>query len=226
MTQPNTSSSTDHPSKVTADITIGTFLDALASHQSTPGGGSAAALCGSHAAALLSMVINFTVGKKKYADVEAEMRATLEKSEELRRQLTALADRDIEAFNAVSACYGMPKETPDEKTARTNAMQEALKDATRVPFQVAEASLEVLKLTEPVAAKGNRNVVSDAATALYLADAALRSAIINVNINFKFIKDPDFVTDWTTKRDSLLQDASVAYDRGKMACEQTLDLEL
>lgn len=226
MTQSKTTSSVDNPSNITADSTIGAFLNALANQQSTPGGGSAAALCGSHAAALLSMVINFTLGKKKYADVEAEMRDALQKSEGLRQQLTALVDRDIEAFNAVSACYGMLKETPDEKAARTAAMQEALKDAARVPFQVSEACLEVLKLTEPVGAKGNRNVVSDAATALYLADAALRSAIINVNINFKFIKDPEFVTEWTAKRDGILSDARAAYDRGKTACEKTLDLEL
>ena len=155
------------------DTTVHTYLDALAARQSTPGGGGAAALTGSQAAALVSMVINFTLGGKKYADVQEEMEAYLEQSESLRSELLELADRDARAFKAVSACYGMPRSTDTEKATRTAALQAAMKSAAQVPFVTAQRCLEVIQLVEPVAEDGNANVVSDAATALYLADAAL-----------------------------------------------------
>ena len=95
--------------ETTAAMTLRAFSDALAARQSTPGGGGAAALTGSQAAALISMVINFTLGNKKYAAIETEMQSWLSQSEDLRNQLLALADRDVEVFNVVSACYAMPK---------------------------------------------------------------------------------------------------------------------
>ena len=210
----------------TSQMSIGAFLDALAAKQSTPGGGGVAALSGAQAAALVSMVINFTLGKKKYADVEELLRSCIEESDALRSELTDLADQDVVAFKAVSACYGMPKETDDEKAARTTAMQAALKRATIVPFTIAERALAVMTLIEPVGAKANKNVISDAATALYLADAAIHSALLNVNINLKFIKDAAFVAEWSQRRDVLLVRATTAYDAGRSACEQTLGLGL
>lgn len=210
----------------TADQTIGSFLDALAAKQSTPGGGGAAALTGAQAAALISMVINFTLGNKKYADVEAEMQGYLTQSESLRQTLTTLADRDVEAFNAVSACYGMPKSTDEEKAVRTTAMQRALKGAAEVPFEIAQACLGVIKLAGPVGEKGNANVVADAASALYLANAGLQGAFVNVNINLKYIKDSAYVTEWSAKRDALLREANDLYARGCTACSQTLGITI
>lgn len=210
----------------TAQITTAEFLDTLASGQPTPGGGGAAALTGSQAAALVSMVINFTVGKKKYADVEAEMRGYLAHSEALRAALLAAVDADAAAFDAVAATYSLPKETDAEKAARTAAMQDALKHAAAVPFAVAEKCLDVIRLTAPVGAKGNTNVVSDAATALYLAFAALKSAIVNVNINLKFIKDEAFGAEWSTKVAALLAETDAAYTEAKAAIETTLGVTL
>lgn len=210
----------------TATMAIGAFLDQLAAKQSTPGGGGAAALTGSQAAALVSMVLNFTVGVKKYADVEEEMQGYLRQSEALRQQLLQLADEDVEAFAAVSACYGMPRATDAEKAARTAALQNALKGAAQTPFKTAQASLEVMKLAGPVGAKGNVNIASDAATALYLANAALKSAIVNVNINLKFIKDDAFVAEWSARRDALLATADALYAQRKTACETALELPL
>ncbi|MEZ4713054.1 MAG: cyclodeaminase/cyclohydrolase family protein [Caldilineaceae bacterium] len=210
----------------TATMAIGAFLDQLAAKQSTPGGGGAAALTGSQAAALVSMVLNFTVGVKKYADVEEEMQGYLRQSEALRQQLLQLADEDVEAFAAVSACYGMPRATDAEKAARTAALQNALKGAAQTPFKTAQASLEVMKLAGPVGAKGNVNIASDAATALYLANAALKSAIVNVNINLKFIKDDAFVAEWSARRDALLATADALYAQSKTACETALELPL
>ncbi|MEZ4735695.1 MAG: cyclodeaminase/cyclohydrolase family protein, partial [Caldilineaceae bacterium] len=133
----------------TAEMTIRTFSDALAARQSTPGGGGAAALTGNHAAALVSMVIRFTLGNKKYSAVETEMQTLLSQSEDLRNELLALADRDVDVFNAVSACYAMPKDSDAEKAARTAALQSALKAAAEVPFTVAEKCLAVLRLAAP-----------------------------------------------------------------------------
>jgi formiminotetrahydrofolate cyclodeaminase len=209
-----------------AELTTSTFLEILAAGQPTPGGGGAAALTAGQAAALISMVINFTVGKKKYADVEAEMQGYLVRSEQLRRDLLGEVDADAAAFEAVSATYGMPKETEEEKAARTAALQEALKHAAAVPFGVAEQSLAIIELAEPVGAKGNSNVVSDAASALYLAYAALKCALVNVNINLKFIKDEAFVTEWSAKTADMLQRADAAYAAARKAIEGTLGVEL
>ena len=205
--------------------TLAAFLDALAAKQSTPGGGGAAALTGSQAAALVSMVANFTVGRKKYAEVQSEMEATLAQSEALRTELLDLVDRDAEAFGAVMEAYGLPKATDDEKSARTSAIQEAMKGAADVPLIVAEKSVDVLRLV-PVVARGNSNVVSDAVAALYLAHAAIDTAIVNVNINLKFIRDDSFVQSTSQRRDALLREADAAYKVAKAACEQTLEIDL
>jgi len=210
----------------TSSMSIQEFSDALASGESTPGGGGAAALTGSQAAALVSMVINFTIGKKKYAAVQEEMESLLQQSEALRAELLALADSDVEAFNAVTACYGMPKSTDEEKAARTAAMQDALKGAAKVPFTVAERSLEVIRLADPVGEKGNKNVVSDAASAIYLAASALNCAIVNVNINLKFIKDEAFNEELSAKRDTLLAEFATVYESAKVSCENTLGVTL
>jgi len=210
----------------TADLKTLEFLDALAAGQPTPGGGGAAALTGSMAAALLSMVIHFTIGKKKYADVEAEMQQYLAHTEALRRELLAMVDADAEAFDAVAATYALPKETEEQKAARTAAMQAALQHAAQVPFDVAEKCLSLLRLAAPIGAKGNSNVVSDAATALYLAFAALKSAIVNVNVNLKLIKDASFVETWSAKVADLLAEADAAYAQARQAIETTLGVTL
>lgn len=209
-----------------ADSTLQQFLDALASGKSTPGGGGAAALTGSQAAALLSMALNFTVGRKKYADVEVEMQGYLARSESLRAGLLELVDRDARAFGAVSACYGMPKETDAEKAARTAAIQSAMQGATEVPFVVAGHCLELLQLAAPIGAKGNSNVVSDAATGAYLALAALNAGLLNVEINLKYIKDGDFVSQWTEKVVGVRTAAADAYTAAIAACSATLGVNV
>ncbi len=209
-----------------SDNTLQGFLDALASGESTPGGGGAAALTGSQAAALLSMVLNFTVGRKKYAAVEEELQAILTRTEELRAELLALIDADAEAFGVVVATYSMPKATDEEKAARTAAMQAGMKGATKVPFAVAEKCLELLKLAESVGAKGNPTVVSDAATSLYLAQAGLDSGLINVEINLKYIKDDAFNAEWAAKAADLRAAAADAYTTAAAACSATLGVNV
>ena len=172
------------------------------------------------------MVIRFTLGKKKYADVEVEMQGYLVRSELLRVDLLAEVDADAAAFDAVAATYGMPKETDEEKAARTAALQAALKHAAAVPFGVAEQALAVIELAEPVGAKGNANVISDAACAAYLAYSAIKCALVNVNINLKFIKDEAFVAEWTQKVADLLARADAAYASARAAIQQPLGVAL
>ena len=187
-----------------------TFLDQLASKASTPGGGSAAAIMGAMGAALVSMVANLTVGKQKYQDVEEEMQGFLERSEEMRVRLTGMIQADIDVFNKVMASYGMAKETEAEKTARSGAIQAALKEATDVPLACAQLCADVIELCRPVAEKGNLNVISDAGVAVLAAHAALRSAALNVYINIGGIRDQEFVQDRRNKLEFVLSGAGVA----------------
>lgn len=174
------------------DQPIQQFLDDLASKAPTPGGGSAAAIMGAMGAALGSMVGNFTVGKKGYEDVDAEMRKILERCETLREKLTGMVKADIDVFNQVMDAYGMPKDTDVQKADRSKAIQVALKDATDIPLTCAQVAAEVLRLCKPLAEKGNKNVISDAGVAVLAAEAALRSAALNVYINIGGIKDEEF----------------------------------
>ncbi len=175
--------------------TVAQFLDELASGAPVPGGGSGAALAGALGAALASMVGNLTVGKSKYADVQDEVQGLLAQTEALRARLTDLIEEDIAAYYQLSAAYKMPRDTDEQKAARTAAIQSALHNATQPPLAIAEACADVLQLSKSMAEIGNVNAVSDAGVAALLAEAALRSAALNILINLGAIKDEDFV-DW------------------------------
>ena len=186
------------------DMTIQTFLDELAGKASTPGGGAAAAISGAMGAALISMVANFTIGKKGYEEVENESKDILDKAEKLRADLTDAINDDVRVFNRVMDSYGMPKETDDEKAARSAEIQAALKEATDVPLECAKLCREVVNLSQPIADKGNNNVISDAGVAVLAGYAGLRSAALNVYINIGGIKDKEFADDRRQQLDSLL----------------------
>jgi formiminotetrahydrofolate cyclodeaminase len=183
------------------------YLDEAASGSPTPGGGSVAALAGSLGAALTSMVCNFTVGKKKYADVEAEVSQILSEAEELRAELQDLTVEDTQAYGQVSAAYGMPRETTEEKAARSEAIQTALKVAMKAPLEAAVCCHKVLKLNEPLVEKGNQNLISDVGVAVLLAESAMRSAILNVEINLSYIKDEKLCQETREKLRPMLSEA-------------------
>ncbi|MCG8379609.1 MAG: cyclodeaminase/cyclohydrolase family protein [Proteobacteria bacterium] len=191
------------------DMSIQEFLDGLAAKQSTPGGGGAAAVSGAMGAALISMVAVFTVGKKGMEDVEEEAKSILEQSEDLRSRLTEAIKDDVDVFNRVMASYGMPKETDEEKAARSEEIQAALKAATDVPLECARLCREVINLSQPVAEKGNINVISDAGVAVLAGYAGLRSAALNVYINIGSIKDEEFANDRRVKLEKLLDGMEV-----------------
>lgn len=186
---------------------IDKFLDDLASSKATPGGGSAAAIIGAMGAALSSMVCNLTIGKKKYVEVEGEMKVLLAKSEALRVRLTDMIQDDVAAFDAVMGAYGMPKETDSEKATRSEAIQKALKLATDVPLRCCHAAREVIDVSAEVAAKGNLGVISDAGVAVLAAYAALRSAALNVYTNAKIITDKAYADAKLTELETLLAGA-------------------
>lgn len=169
------------------------FLDALASKEPAPGGGSGAALGGALAAALVSMVCNLTIGKKGYEDVQEPMADLLRKSEAIRNELPQLLEADTQVYGKVMAAYRQPRKTPEQKRARNIAMQGALKEATEVPLSIAQRCAQVVELSLPAAEMGNQWAVSDAGVGVLLADASMRAALLNVYINLSSIKDKDYV---------------------------------
>jgi len=183
------------------------FLDELASSAATPGGGSAAAILGALGAALVSMVCNLTIGKKNYAEVEGEMHDVLANAEALRARLADMVADDIAAFNGLMAAYGLPKQTDDEKAARGAAIQHALIAATEAPLACARACADVIKLSMRAAEVGNRNVISDAGVGALAAQAALRGAALNVDINVPSLQDQVFAKACRDEMDALLASA-------------------
>jgi methenyltetrahydrofolate cyclohydrolase len=195
------------------DTAVEPFLDALAGQGATPGGGSAAAIIGAMGAALVSMVCNLTIGKKKYAEVEGEMKDVLAKAESLRAKLTGMIEDDVKAFDAVMGAYGMQKETDADKQAREKAIQAALKQATEVPLRCCHAAREVIDLAAIAADKGNLNVISDAGVGVLAAYAALRSAALNVFTNARMITDKTFAEATLKELNALLAGAEGATEK-------------
>jgi formiminotetrahydrofolate cyclodeaminase len=173
--------------------TVAQFLDELASSSPAPGGGSVAALAGAAGAALTSMVCNLTIGKKKYADVQDEVKTVLGQSEKLRRELAELIDKDTEAFDGVMAAYGLPKTTEQEQAIRAASIQDATKMATLVPLRVMAVCERALHHAKTVAAKGNKNSASDAGVSALMLQASCAGAALNVRINLSGLTDSAFV---------------------------------
>ena len=187
------------------DKPVTNFLDELASNAPAPGGGSVASLSGALGAALVSMVCNLTIGKKGYEEVQDDITALRSRSEALRQELTDLLEADVAAYTGYSIAAKMPRDTDEQKAERAKAMQEALKAATDVPLRIAEAAVKVMDLCMPAAEKGNKWAVSDAGVAVLMAEAALRSAALNVLINLGSLKDAAFAADRKARLDNLLE---------------------
>lgn len=194
------------------DKPVANFLDELASNAPAPGGGSVAAISGALGAALVSMVCNLTLGKKAYADVQDDIQALLDQSETLRQELAGLLEDDVAAYTGYSKAAKMPRGTDEEKAERAKVMKEALKIATDVPLQIAAAAVKVMDLCMPAAEKGNKWAVSDAGVAVLMAEAALRSAALNVLINLGSLKDEEFIADRRAKLEALLEGKGIMRD--------------
>ncbi|WP_273319990.1 cyclodeaminase/cyclohydrolase family protein [Vallitalea guaymasensis] len=175
------------------DKSVSQFLDATASNDPVPGGGSIAASSGATAAALVEMVANLTIGKKKYEDVNDEMKEISKKANDLRQQLLKYIDIDSEAFNRVMNAYKLPKDTEEQKIVRKMTIQNAMKYAASVPLEVAKKSYDIMELSMRVVESGNKNAVTDGAVSAMMARTAVLSAIYNVKINLSSIKDNIYV---------------------------------
>jgi formiminotetrahydrofolate cyclodeaminase len=168
-------------------MTVGALTERLASSDPVPGGGSAAALAGAMAAALVAMVAELTSGRPEYAAHDAAINELRVGALARRALLLELAEEDAVAYNSVVRARRMPKDSESEREVRTEAMRSAMLDAARVPLRTAVVAAEVLELAERIAPIGNRNAVSDAGVAAQLASAALRGALLNVRINLPYL---------------------------------------
>ena len=195
------------------------FLAAVASSNPVPGGGSVAAHAGALAAALAQMVAGLTIGKKKYAGVEAEMKEVALAAVSLVNTLAALVKRDADAYALVSEAYKLPKEPADAAARRAEAVTSALLKAAEVPLETARASVEVARLASVVAERGNANAVTDAGVAALLADAACKGAAYNVRVNVQALDD-------RSKGEALAREAQrLAREAGDLAVRATEAVE-
>lgn len=190
-----------------ADLTIKDFLTKTAANEPVPGGGSIAALNGAIATALTEMVANLTIGKKKYVEYEGQMQAIAVEAAAIRQKFITLIDKDSEAYNAVFNAFKLPKETEEEAAYRSREIQDATKEAAKVPMRVAEEMAEVMETVIYVAHKGNRNAVTDACVAMMAARSCVLGALLNVRINLSSIKDESFVKRMKEKADHLEKEA-------------------
>jgi formiminotetrahydrofolate cyclodeaminase len=189
------------------------FSDALASGDAVPGGGGGAALAGALGVALAAMVCNFTIGRKRYQAVDAEMRALLARAEAIRAELLDLVEADAEAYQRVVDAQALPKETSEQVAERDRRVQLALAEAVRVPLRSAVLAADALALCEPVAERGNQRLITDAGVAALLADAALQSAALNVRVNLGDLRDDRLVSESRAALARLLSGAREAKPR-------------
>lgn len=199
--------------------TVNEFLTALSSKRPTPGGGGASALAGALSGALGLMVGNLTVGKKKYADVEADVAAAMSRLEEARERMVRLAQEDGEVFAPLAAAYGLPAGTEEEKARKAQVMEENLLAASLVPLRIMELAVEVLSDLEELEKKGSVMAVSDVGVAVQFARTAVTGAVMNVYINTKSMKNRE-------NADKINDRAGKALEEGIRLADQVYNIVL
>ena len=185
--------------------TISEFADELSTDSPAPGGGSVAALCSSMSGALSAMVCNLTFGKKSYEKVWDEAKVLAETGQHIKEHSIDAIDKDTQAFYDMMDASRLPKKTDEEKKTRNAAIQETTKNAIMVPMETLQIALEAVELAQKVAKIGNENALSDAGVAAITANAAAKSAYLNVKINMGGIEDEKFKFDILTQADELLE---------------------
>lgn len=190
------------------ELTVKGFLAETAGEAPVPGGGSISALNGAIAASLCQMVANLTIGKKKYADCEAEMKEIAAKAASIAQELVLDVDRDSDAYDKVFAAFKLPKETNEEKAARSQAIQESTKYAAEVPMEVARRVYSLLDMIDAVVARGNQNAVTDGCVAMMCARCAIVGALFNVRINLTSLKDRDFAAKLSQEADKMEEEVN------------------
>jgi formiminotetrahydrofolate cyclodeaminase len=186
---------------------LGRFLEELASQAPTPGGGTAAAVCGAMGAALAEMVAGLTLAKEKFADVHPAMRSIADRARAMRTEMIGLAGEDAAAYDAVVAARKLPKDSDEQKADRARALAAANRLATEVPMRTARAAVRLLATVPELAEKANPSAASDAGTAALLLEAAASAALLNVGINLPGVKDPAFLGEMTTETAQLTEES-------------------
>lgn len=198
------------------------FLAELSSKKPTPGGGGAAALGGAAGVSLGQMVINLTLGKKKYADVEEEMKELLEQLETLKAEFLHLADEDARVFAPLAAAYGLPGTTDEEKRRKAEVLEGHLLTASLVPLRVMEDAQKALVIMDILAEKGSRMAVSDVGVGVQFIRTALTGAVMNVWINTKSMKDREKAEELNGQADEMMRSGTAAADAVYQKVENAL----
>lgn len=198
------------------EMTLVEFAKQTASNSPVPGGGSIAALAGALSAALAQMVAELTVNKKGYEDAEEKMKELASKAEVIREKLLDDIKRDSESFNKYMEALKLPKETEEEKNLRSNMMQEGLKEAAIVPFEVASLAYEIMPLADEAVVSGNKNAVTDGLVSAMMARTAVLSALLNTRINLGSIKDQEFVKEYSEKVEKL-ENQAIEFEKNILA---------
>ena len=194
-------------------MTIQEFLDVLSSKEPVPGGGGASALAGALGNALGQMVSNLTIGKKKYALVEDEIKELAERMKGIQGQFTQLADQDAKVFAPLAKCYSLPSGTEEEKAYKAEVMEARLLDASLVPMEIMEKAAEMLEIMDILADKGSRMAVSDVGVGVQFIRTALLGAVMNVYINTKSMKNREKSEEMNEKAERLIREGTEAADR-------------
>ncbi len=189
-----------------SELTVRSFANLLGSDAPAPGGGSAAALAGSLGSALAAMVSALTLGRKKYAEYQDFAQAGYETGTELKEQFLEAMEHDTDVFNEFSAAMALPKETPEEKAVRSEAMQAALKRCIESPLHMMELSFEAIRLAQSLLGKTNANALSDLGVASLMLGTAVQGAWLNVLINLGGLKDEAAAAAYRTRGEELLND--------------------
>ncbi len=185
------------------------FTELLASPAPAPGGGGASALVASIGAALADMVGELTVGKKKFADIEDELRAMMARAQDLRVRLLQCVEKDAVAFEPLSRAYGIPKDDPN----RDAVLERCLKDAASAPLEIFDLCCKAIELQKEFAEKGSKLVISDAATGAALCAGALYGAAVNVKVNTKLMKDREYAAAMNEHVEEMMQKYTALADQ-------------
>jgi len=186
-----------------AELSIKDFLEKVASDTPLPAGGSVTALTAALGASLSEMAARRTIGRKGYESVQTEMMSAAKKTAEYREMLSRHIDNDVEVYSEVMNAYQLPKTTEEDKEYRKQAIENGLKRAAAIPLDVARYALNIMKMAQIIAQKGNRHCAPDAQVGAMIAKTAALAALYNVHINLKSVSDNAFVTELSEQAEDI-----------------------